>query len=122
MSRTKKSDNKNDELPFGYMHPQLEDKLVWVCNYDQDQKLTSVFVHKNPDGSADKKIDYCENMEKAKYIRQQLIDDNWIKFEPPKVTVTTADGKEVPLNRTQKRAAERHLKKQAKRDNPFNKK
>lgn len=38
--------NKDDEsLPYAYLHPQLLEKLRWVCNFDADLRVVSMFTH-----------------------------------------------------------------------------
>lgn len=106
----------NDELPYAYFHPGLDGKLTWFCGEDTDGKITSVF---RMEGEENRKVDYVDNVKKARDIRQTLIDDGWLKLTPPSVTISTPDGRDISkLSRKEKRALDRQLKRMAKQ-NPF---
>ena len=111
--------NKTDgSLPYSYFHPELEGKLIWVCNYDAAGKITSVFQH-TEEGKQDRQCDYLENIEKAKYVRNELISHGWQKLKPPKITFSQSGDEKEHLNRKERRSIQRHLKNKNKK-NPFN--
>jgi len=112
--------NKDDNtLPYGYFHPETEGKLTWVCGNDANGKITSVFCMDNGPNNKDKKCQYLEDLEKAKFIRDELIKDGWQKIKGPKVTFTLPDGSESSnLNRKQKRFLQRKMNNMNKQ-NPF---
>lgn len=105
--------NKEDgTLPFGLFEPTSEGKIVWICNYDAEMKITSVFVY--DDGVTKRKIpSYHKELSEATFIRDELVNAGWKKLVPPKATFTYPDaqGKQRELNRKQKRHLQRKLKK-----------
>ena len=102
---------EGDILPYGLVHPQAEGKLIWVCNYDQNKKIVSVFRFAD-DATSDKKCDYLANIERAKFFRDELKKEGWIPLVPPKVEFKMKDDKGVdkPLNREQRRFLEKKIK------------
>ena len=108
----------DDSLPYAYFNPETEGKLTWVCGPDQDGKITSVFcmdlgTHK------EKKCEYVPDIEKARWIRQELINAGWQKLKPPEVTFSFPGEKgERTLNRQERRRLQRRIKKMEKK-NPF---
>jgi len=103
------------ELPFAYFEPTTEGKLMWVCNYDAEGKITS--VTQLPDGQ--RRIAYLEDKATAEKIRDELIEHGWKKLKPPKVTLTYPGQKEgQPLSRKQRRHLQRKIK-QFQKKNPF---
>lgn len=112
--------NKEDgTLPYAYFNPRLEGNLTWVCGKDQEGRITSVFsmdkgTHK------DKECEYLPNIEKARWVREELIKDGWQKLKPPEVTFTFPGEKEGrKLNRKQRRYLRRKVER-FQRQNPFN--
>lgn len=110
---------EDNSLPYAYFNPETEGKLTWVCGPDQDGKITSVFcmdlgTHK------DKKCEYLPDIEKARWMRGELINAGWQKLKPPEVTFTFP-GEKNPrqLSRTEKRYLKRKMKKMQ-QQNPFN--
>ena len=94
---------KDNQLPFALYCPQSEGKTVWHCNYDQENKICSVFSHK--DGDEEKKIPAMhKTLEEVISIRNDLITAGWALMDPPGITMKYDDGSEKPLNRKQKRA------------------
>lgn len=111
--------NKDDDtLPFAYHNPETEGKLTWHCGEDAEGKITSVFVY-DFGVNKEKKCAYLENIEKAKEMRDTLVDNGWLKLKPPKMEFTYPDdkGNDVPLNRKQRRYLARKINKINK--NPF---
>ena len=108
--------NVGDELPFGYMNPETEGKLTWICNKDAQGTVTSVFAFDTGSG-VEKKVSYLKDIDEAIQFRDELIRNGWTKIKPPKIEITYpgADGKERPLNRKQRRALQRKLKSAARR-------
>jgi len=109
---------ESGDLPFGYFHPQTEGKLTWICNYDAQGQITSVFSFQGDLGE-DRKCQYLESKEKAEFIRDELVKNGWQKVKPPKVTFTYPGQKEgQPLTRKQRRYLQRKIKK-LQSQNPF---
>lgn len=121
--------NKDDEsLPFGYFCPATEGKVTWVCGYGPQKKnnvskshgnsetsdIVSVFSCDTGDGT-ERQVKILENMDQAKYMRDELVKEGWQKLSAPKIEFTvTKDGKKsttmTSFNRKQKRALQRKLK------------
>lgn len=94
---------ENNQLPFGLYNPETEGKLTWICGEDGDKKITSVYCF----DFGDRKEKSCEyvNYEKAIEMRDQLLQHNWKKLDPPKISFTMKDktGNDKPLGRKEKR-------------------
>jgi len=114
--------NKEDgSLPFGYCKVVVdghEKTLVWMCNHDAKGNITSVFSCE-ANGVKEKKCDYI-TMKEALFIREELLGDGWQKMKTPEVTFSYAGDEDKTLNRKQKRALAKRLKKMNKQ-NPFDK-
>lgn len=110
--------NQGDNLPFGYLNPETEGKLTWICNEDAQGRITSVFIYDTGSGT-DKKVAYLKDIKEAIDFRDELIRNGWTKLKAPEIQITYPgdDGKERPLNRKQRRALQRKLKKAAKKTN-----
>jgi len=109
--------NNGDELPFAYSRPERasEGKVTWICNYDQDHKITSVFMYSGG-GTPERQINYL-TMEEAIKTRDILIESGWQKTKLPEVRFKSADGD--TLNRKDRRIMEKAIAKKNKRENPF---
>jgi len=109
---------EDDSLPYAYFNPETEGKLSWVCGYDAEGNITSVFcfdygTHK------DKKTSYISDIEKVRYVREELIKNGWKKLAPPEVTFTFPGEKEPrTMTRKEKRFLQKKMKKMNK-NNPF---
>lgn len=69
-------------LPLTYK--KMDDKDVfWICDLDQDEKITSVFI-----GHGDKFVAYLPNVDKIKEQEKLLIDDGWVKVKKPEINFT----------------------------------
>lgn len=111
--------NQGDNLPFGYLHPDCDGKLIWMCGEDSIGQITSVFEFTDKNGNKDKKPTYLSDIEEAKKNRQLLIDEGWVEIKAPDVTFTYGDGKEKSdLNRGEKRRMAKYIKK-SNSNNPF---
>lgn len=105
---------EGDVLPFGYFNPQTDGKLTWICGegpMDKNQKtnIVSVFAMDLGDHT-EKKVDILENMDQAKFMRDELVKNGWRKLVPPKIEFTvTKNGEQRPLNRRQKRDLARKI-------------
>ena len=121
-------ENRNSIFRLTYFNPETEGKLTWMCGPDAEGKITSVFCWDN----TDKRCTYLEDTEisdanghikaldKAKYIRGELIKAGWKKLIPPEITFSyPGETEQRPLTRKQKRALKRRLEKMN-RKNPFN--
>lgn len=121
--------NKDDDsLPYGYFKARGKNfpskdvgKLIWMCNYDTKDKITSVFLWTG-DGKREKKVDYLSNIDEARLMRQQLIEDGWEKLKDPKISFSYENNgnkvEKTALNRREKRRLQKEIKKRDKR-NPF---
>ena len=108
--------NQGDNLPFGYYNPALEGRLFWICGYDADEKITSVFTF-DKGGEKERNTSYLDSLDKAKYVRDELIDAGWQELVPPEIKFTYPDektGEDRELNRKQRRKVMRELDKQRK--------
>lgn len=114
--------NREDgSLPYGYYCPETEGKLTWICGEDAEGIITSVFcfdygTHK------DKKSSYLEDLDKAKYCRDELIKNGWRPLKPPEAKFKFPDEKDPrTLSRKEKRKLAQYIVKQNKK-NPFSEK
>jgi hypothetical protein len=99
-------------LPLRLRHP--DGKVVWVCNYDEDKKLTSVFQHLAQNAMQDRLIDYID-IDKLREIHTSLAEAGWepwhpeeiITFEDPNAPEQgrVPDTAGRPANRAERRAA-----------------
>ena len=101
--------NRDDEiLPYAFFNPKTEGNVTWACGEDQNGKITSVFKYNNP--QTNEKETNCEyvTLEKAKDMREVLIQEGWRENKGPGITLKHPDtGK--PLNRSQRRKLAKHL-------------
>ena len=100
--------NKGDTLPFAYHNPHIDSKLIWICNRDEEGRITSVFIYNDGD-ITEKQIKYLKDEKEAIYMRQVLIDNNWGKIVLPEMTFTI-EGQDKPMNRKQLRNLTKYLK------------
>jgi len=73
----------NGDLPFGYYNPDLEGRLKWVCGFDEEDRITSVFSF-----GLDRRITYLNTEEDAKFMKQELIKNGWKEIDPPKINIS----------------------------------
>ena len=95
-------------LPYAFFNPASEGKVTWACGEDHNSNITSIFKYANP--QTDKEEKNCEyiTLEKAKEMREVLIQNGWLKSKAPGVVLKHPDtGK--PLNRSQRRKLAKHL-------------
>ena len=99
-------------LPFGLFKPELEGKLTWVCGQGTDGKIVSMFCMDVGDGKNERQVSTLEDLERAKYMRTELLANGWKPLNPPKVEfkVVNKDGMRVNPNRAQRRFLERKAK------------
>ena len=111
--------NKEDDtLPYAYFNPETEGKLTWICGEDAERKITSVFCFDHGTHK-DKQTSYVPDMEKVRYIREELIKNGWRKLDPPEVTLTFPGEKEPrTMTRKEKRFLQKKIKNMNKK-NPF---
>ena len=65
---------EDGSLPYFYVLPGTP--LEWICGFDQESKILSVF--KAPDnGKAAFRENYITSMEDAKFNRDELIKNGW---------------------------------------------
>lgn len=70
------------KLPLTYKNAHEKD-VFWVCDLDEEEKITSVFI-----GHGDKYCAYLPNIEEIKKQEQLLIDDGWVKVKQPEINFT----------------------------------
>ncbi|MDB4769440.1 hypothetical protein OAG24_00595 [bacterium] len=111
---------EDDSLPYGYIHPALDGRLIWLCGIDAGGKITSVSQFTDADGKIEKKCDYLKDFDEAKKYRKALIDEGWIKMETPEVTFSYSNSGEskTELNRNERRRLKKQFEKQNSK-NPF---
>jgi len=110
---------EDDSLPYAYFNPETEGKLTWICGYDAQGQITSVFCM-DLGTEKDKKSHYLENIDQAKEIRKTLVDNGWQKLRPPEINFNIPGEKNPrPLNRKEKRYLSKKVK-QMNKQNPFN--
>ncbi len=72
--------------PYAYKNMASGGRVSWFCGYDENEKLTSVFLFK--DGKKEeKKIDYVSEAD-AFHIRSTLVAEQWMPIEPPKISLS----------------------------------
>lgn len=100
---------EGDILPFGYYKPETEGKLKWMCNYGLDgTDIVSVFAMVMEDGKVEKNTKYLKDIDQAKYVRDELINNGWLPIKLPEIKFKmSSDG----LNRKQRRELEKQMKK-----------
>lgn len=105
--------NKGDTLPFGYFHPQSEGQIFWICNYNKDNKIISVFANNNyPKNDPQHQIvQELKDLNEAIFFRDALVKDDWQELKQPKKTFI-ANGVKVEMTKKVKD----HLSKIAKRE------
>lgn len=119
VNQAKVDENKDEnDLPFGFYNPETEGKVTWLCDYDQERRITSIFAFEAGEES-DRKVSYLENIEQARSTRDVLVKNGWQKLKAPKVTFSYPGEKEGrPMNRQQRRWLQQKVKK-AQAYNPF---
>lgn len=102
------------DLPFGYYEPSYDGKIYWICSYDSNKKITSVLVH-NIEGDSGRDIKYLSSLEEAIKIRDDLLASNWKPITTPEMRMFH-QGKEVTLNRKQKKKMAKRVEQEIKKD------
>jgi hypothetical protein len=112
--------NKEDgSLPYSYFNPDTEGKLTWTCGYDGENRITSVFCFDHGTHK-DKAPSYLPDIEKAKFMRQELINSGWKVLVLPEITFQFPGEKEPrKMNRKEKRYLNKKVNSMNKK-NPFN--
>lgn len=112
------SDRGFDELPFTYADPN-QPHIYWICNYDQNEKITSVYVNQKKSKGNNRYAAYLDTMEQAKWQRNELIKMGWKEFKLPQLTVSEKGGAIFGgggrSTRMQRRAMERVHKREQKK-------
>jgi hypothetical protein len=76
-----------DQLPFGLYNPLTQGKLIWMCNFDEENKITSVFNYTGNE-KPERKCTYLKNKEEAVFFRDTLIHEGWLPLKLPKIEFT----------------------------------
>ena len=108
---------EGNALPFGYHNPETEGKLIWMCNYDAEGRITSVFSF-DKGTHREANTNYLKDMDEAISVRDELVNHGWKKMEAPKATFSYA-GDDKPLNRKQRRYLKRKIEQMDRRTNPY---
>lgn len=111
--------------PYALQNPLMNGRVKWLCNWDQDKNLISVFSNDDPDmsvdGIPDKLVNKHNSVEEVKRIRDTLKDSGWVPLEAPNIEFTDSSGNKVdntkggPLTRAEKRYLKRKLERASKR-------
>jgi hypothetical protein len=91
-----------DNPPYSLFNPELE-RLMWICDKDQDGKLTSVFSFQS-ERALEKQVDYLTEAQ-AKHTRDELVKAGWKPTKPPGVQIN------IPELDSMTRAEKKRLKK-----------
>lgn len=85
--------NKSDDTPpFALWCPSMKGRLIWLCAEDEEGKITSVFQFSgNKSEPPGKQINYIENNECAKNMKNELMSKGWLILEPPKMVFKMGD-------------------------------
>lgn len=115
ITNTDKTNTGQDEsdLPFSYFCPQQE-HIIWICDYDQERKITSVFFNTKEKEGNNKMVAYCRDLNHAKELRGELVGQGWRKMTAPKITVTLPEG---CMSRQMKRQLQRQEEKRQRKLN-----
>ena len=100
-------DSSNNILPLMYKNPNDTDGY-WLCDYDDDKKITSVFI-----GHEEKYIAYMPSPNDALKQEEMLVNDGWVKCKKPEVTFSMI---EKSLPRKYRRKMEKQRKKEEKKE------
>jgi len=104
----------NDALPFGYYDIETDGQVYWVCGYDNNNRITSVFKYKDGDDQ-DQRVTYLDSIQEAIDIREQLKSSGWRAIEPKKMTFTyPGESTPRPMDRQIKRRLTRKIQHEAK--------
>ena len=98
-------------LPLLYKDP-LEKDVFWICDYDEDKKITSVFFGHDERYSA-----YMDSEADAQRQEEMLKESGWVKCKKPEVTMSFENkhGSARKLKRKQERMAENEKKREEKK-------
>lgn len=88
-----------DKPPFGYYSPASGATVIWMCNYDENKVLTSVFCSNWKTPKEEKQSTFVKDInvpgntdeEKAVYIRDELVRDGWVPMQMPKINFSMSD-------------------------------
>jgi len=69
-------------LPL-YYKDQFDTDVYWICDYDEQKRITSVFI-----GHGDKYIRYLETEQQVNEQEQLLKDKGWVKCINPQIEIT----------------------------------
>lgn len=109
----------DDNLPFGYYHPDYDGKVVWICDKDQDGRIIYVISRDHGDHKETSDPVVVKDMEQAITFRNMMIDQGWKKIKPPEITIKRPNGDSTPLSRQEKRFLKKKLNRMNKKTNPF---
>lgn len=108
--------NPDGSLPFALFNPDkvLAGRLQCMIGEDEEKRITKVFYfeYKNETTGKyeqEKEVEYLENINQARYVRDELRKVGWLDIKPPEVTFTQSDGSQTTVNRKQKRKIAKDL-------------
>ena len=78
-------------LPYAFFNPQTEGKVTWACGEDHNGNITSVFKYVNSKTNEDETNCEYITLEKAKEMREVLIQNGWRKSKAPNVVLKHPD-------------------------------
>lgn len=108
----KKEFDVDDDFPVIYSYPDPNEKIYWICDYDEDGKLTSVVT-----AQGERFVTYIPSAEKFYEIRNDFQNEGWIRNKLPKVNVTIREPNGPSrVEKRQKSKEEKKEQKKAKKD------
>lgn len=92
-----KNDCKYPELPISYKDPYQKD-VMWICDYDEEKKITSVFI-----GHGEKYVAYIPTLNEVARQKYLLKDQGWVEVKRPNVNFTFTPSDTSHVNRAMRR-------------------
>lgn len=81
-------------LPFMLVHPE-KCMLHWICDYDEDRRITSVFVWTANRDKPERKVAFLENEQQAQEWKDILLQHGWKYSRPMDIEIRDAEGRLV---------------------------
>lgn len=103
-------------MPFALIESNSDAKVMWRCGHDAEGRIVSFFRNEETSEVAfSNQVTY----ERALEMRQELLDNGWKKFVPPKTEFKMpGESKPRQMNRKERRRYSRKIE-QLVRQNPF---
>lgn len=90
-------DTNNDSiLPLAYKDPFVKDNRCWICDYDENNKIVSLFIGKDEGDDVPQRFTaYLPNLDEVKKQEELLKNEGWVKCKKPEITITEEQEKEI---------------------------